>query len=292
MLTLLACVILNSLIGVIFKFYEKYSIDNFQAIVTNYFVCVLTAAAVFRGNPIPSPITEQVWFGYSVILGVLFILVFNIMALAVQKSGVMMATIFQKMSLIAPAVIAIFFYNENSGLLKWIGILMAISSITLLSYNGKPTINQNERNHSGNYLLFPLLTFFGSCLIDSSIFLIEKQGFVKNGDIGFVASLFLFAALSGFIFLLYNVLLGKTKIQFKNILAGICLGIPNFFSIYLLFLALQQGIEGSVVFPVNNAGVLLLASLFGIFLFKEKIHFYKIAGFILALLSIFMITFS
>ncbi len=290
MLTLAICVLLNSLIGVIFKFFEKYSIDNFQAIVTNYFVCVLTAAFTIKGNPIPTPVYGQVWFGYAVVLGVLFIIVFNIMALAVQKSGVMMATIFQKMSLIAPAILAIFFYGESSGLYKWMGIIMAIGAIALLSYQSESDKSVDVKTKPTKHLLFPLLTFLGSCLIDSSIFLIEKQGFVENGDIGFVASLFFFAAVSGLIFLIYNVAMGKTKIYLKNIIAGICLGIPNFYSIYFLFLALQQGIEGSVVFPVNNAGVLLLASVYGILIFKEKINFYKMAGFILAVISIFIIT--
>jgi multidrug transporter EmrE-like cation transporter len=104
--------------------------------------------------------------------------------------------------------------------------------------------------------------------------------------------LFLFAALTGSIFLAYQMIMGKSKFAIKNVIAGIGLGIPNFFSIYLLFLALQQGLEGSVVFPVNNAGVLLLASLYGIFIFRESVNVYKIAGFIVAVLAIFLITFS
>lgn len=290
MLTLILCVILNSLIGVIFKLFEKYKIDNFQAIVVNYYVCVATAAVTFMKNPIPDTLTEKSWFTYAILLGMLFILVFNIMATTVQKSGVMIATIFQKISLVAPALIAIIWFNEKSGLMKWAGIASALIAILLLSYNKKTSESGLTLPTSG--LLFPLLTFLGSCMIDSAIFLIEKNGYVQNGDHEFVASLFLFAALTGSIFLAYQMIMGKSKFAIKNVIAGIGLGIPNFFSIYLLFLALQQGLEGSVVFPVNNAGVLLLASLYGIFIFRESVNVYKIAGFIVAVLAIFLITFS
>lgn len=289
MTTLALCVILNSLIGVIFKMFEKYQINNFQAIVVNYYICVLTAAVTFMKNPIPSSLREKPWFIYAILLGMVFILVFNIMATTVQKSGVMIATIFQKISLIAPALIAIIWFGEKSGFIKWLGIAFALIAIILLSYNRKPEKEDAEKANY-TYLLFPLLTFLGSCVIDSAIFLIEKAGHVKGGDHEFVASLFLFAALTGTVILGVQMLTGRTKIDIKSVLAGVGLGIPNFFSIYLLFLALQQGIEGSVVFPVNNAGVLLLASMYGIFIFKEEINVYKISGFFLAVIAILMIT--
>jgi drug/metabolite transporter (DMT)-like permease len=269
--------------------FDKYKIDNQQAIVVNYFVCVLTAGVAAGGNPIPLPLHQQAWFIHSILLGALFILVFNIMALAVQKSGIMIATIFQKMSLIAPTFLAILFYNESSGYMKWSGILLAIVSIVLISYNSD---NKSQTIKPESLLLFPALTFLGSCMIDSSIFLIEKQGFVQNGDIGFVATLFLFAGITGAIIWLYQYISGKTNFAWKNVIAGICLGVPNFFSIYLLFVALQQGIEGSVVFPVNNAGVLLLSSLYGILIFSEPLNRYKIAGFFLAIMAILLISYS
>ncbi|MBK7637562.1 MAG: EamA family transporter [Saprospiraceae bacterium] len=159
MLTLILCVILNSLIGVIFKLFEKYKIDNFQAIVVNYYVCVATAAITFMKNPIPDTLTEKSWFTYAILLGMLFILVFNIMATTVQKSGVMIATIFQKISLVAPALIAIIWFNEKSGLMKWAGIASALIAILLLSYNKKTSESGLTLPTSG--LLFSSTHFFG-----------------------------------------------------------------------------------------------------------------------------------
>jgi len=290
MLILFFCILLNSLIGVVFKLFERYGVDNFQAIVVNYLVCVLTAAVVSNGNPIPPNLTSQPWFGFALGLGVLFIIIFNLFALTVQKTGIMVSTIFQKMSLVAPALIAILVYQESSGILKWVGIGISLLAIVLLSYNAETENKNSIQTH--HLWIYPMLTFIGSCIIDSSIFLVQKNNLVDEGDIGFVASLFLFAGVTGFIILCFRLVQKQTNIKIKNIIATICLGIPNFFSIYLLLLALQQGWEGSVVFPVNNVGVLVLAAFFGIVLFSEKLNRIKLAGFVLSLLAIFFITYS
>ncbi|MBK8669849.1 MAG: EamA family transporter [Saprospiraceae bacterium] len=287
MLVLILCIILNALIGVIFKLFEKNGIDNLQAIVVNYFVCVCTATVVNQGNPIPHDLIDQPWFWHAAALGLIFIIVFNLIALTVQNFGIVVSTIFQKISMIAPAIIAIVYYGESGGFIKWVGIFSSVVAIILLSYKK----DGEKHEHANSFVwMFPILTFLGSCLIDSTLLVIEKQKLAENGDVSFTASLFLSAAINGSIILLIQILRGKVTFQWKNIIGGIALGIPNFFSIYLLLLALKQGWGGSVVFPANNVGVLLTAALFGIVIFKEKLTPAKIAGFLLAILSIVLIT--
>jgi drug/metabolite transporter (DMT)-like permease len=283
---LLACIILNAFIGIIFKFYQKFGIDNLQAIIINYLTCVITASVVLGEWAIPSNLFEQQWIWIAIGLGVTFILVFNLMALTVQKFGVVVATIFQKMSLIAPTIIAIIYYNESSPFTKILGISFAIISIILLSYKKRDKdILINEK-----WLwLLPLSTFIGSCLIDVSLFLVEIEKYAPNGDIGFVATLFLFAGISGLIILFIKSLYVPQKINLKTVVGGIALGVPNFFSIYLLLLLLSKDWGASVVFPINNVGILVFSALFGYIFFKEKMNKLKLAGFILAVTSIILI---
>ncbi len=288
---LLLCIILNAFIGVIFKLFQSYNVNNFQAIVVNYFICVVMAALFMGGNPLPQDITSEPWFYYAIGLGMLFIVVFNIMAITVQNFGVIIATIFQKMSMIAPAVIAILFYSEKGGLLKWVGILAAVVAIFLLSYDKNKGVEAQKSTHSWLWL-FPLATFLGSCIIDTSLFLIEHHRLTQPGDIGFVATLFLMAGITGLTFLLIQLARKKVTWENKSILGGIALGVPNFFSIYLLILALNQGWGGSVVFPINNVGILSVAAIFGLLFFKEKISPIKWAGFGVAILSIIIIALS
>ena len=289
MLILLACIFLNSLIVVVFKLFDKYNVDNLQAIVTNYFVCVITAGFFIGSFPIPSDIYNLPWFWYAVSLGVIFALSFNILALTVQNFGIVIATIFQKMSLVAPALFAIFVFGESSGIMKWIGIGASLFAIGLLGYNNDKQIKSNKTQNALVYL-FPIFTFLCSCLIDSGLYYIDVSGLVTGGKIEFVASLFFFAGVSGLLFLIYRIIKGDSKLNLKSVFAGVLLGIPNFFSIYLLLLALNQGWGGSVVFPLNNVGVLVLASLYGFLLFKEKLSAVKIIGIILSLFAIYCIS--
>ena len=57
------------------------------------------------------------------------------------------------------------------------------------------------------------------------------------------------------------------KIKIRNVLAGIILGIPNYFSMYFVLIALEQ--LGSIyVFPVLNIGVVLTSAIIGLFIMK------------------------
>ncbi len=286
---IIACIIINAFIGVIFKFFTKYKIDNLQAIIVNYFVCVLTGAIVNGGSPIPPQLSQQNWFPYALFLGVVFIIVFNLMALTVQYFGIMISTVFQKMSMIAPTLFAILWYHEVGGWMKWVGIILASLSILLLSYQRS---EQTTLSRQRLYILFPILTFLGSCIIDSTLYYIEKEGYVTESNMGFVSTLFLFAGISGLLIFILQSFKTKPDIQWKNILGGIALGIPNFFSIYLLLLALQQGFDGSVVFPINNIGILVTATILGIIIFHERMTKPKLIGFGFAVLAIILIAFT
>ncbi|MEZ4911411.1 MAG: DMT family transporter [Saprospiraceae bacterium] len=283
---LILCIILNAFIGVIFKYFKKYSVDNFQAIVINYFVCVLTAAIFSGASPIPPDLMTLSWFPYALILGIVFIIVFNLMALTVQYFDIMIATVFQKMSMIAPTIFAIGWYHETSGWMKWLGIFFAICAILLLTYQ------KHQNQESGavkQYLIFPILTFLGSCFIDSMLFYVEREGLVEGSKLNFTSTLFLFAGISGIAIFVIQSLKTRPTFAWKNVIGGICLGIPNFFSIYLLLLALQQGLDGSVVFPVNNIGILVTATMLGVIIFRERLNRPKMIGFGLAIVSIVLI---
>ena len=64
------------------------------------------------------------------------------MALSFQKSGVALTAIIQKMSLIIPAAVAISLYGEPLGMMKSIGILLALGAIVFANL---PSDTSQER---------------------------------------------------------------------------------------------------------------------------------------------------
>src|SRR5699024_1700303 len=81
------------------------------------------------------------------------------------------------------------------------------------------------------------------------------------------------------------------RFRAKDLIGGICLGIPNYFSIYFFIKALDySGLQTSPVFIYHNVSIMLLSSLLGIVFFKEKPHHKNWIGIGLAMVGIVLIT--
>ena len=283
MTLLLLCVLINGIITTIFKLFSRYGVNTLVAITTNYFVCVITACVVYGNPSLLLNIKTAPWLPYSIGLGFLLVTVFNIVGKTVQEHGVMIGTIFQKMSLIAPAIVAMIWFGDSVTTIKIAAIGIGIASIIMLSSGDKAT----EHKHLS--LIFPVLTLIGSACVDLFLYLIEANKIAPGADITFLSSSFFFAGIFGLMLIIYQKIRESIVIDARSLIAGIILGIPNFFSIYLLLKVISNGLEGSVVFPVNNVGVLLISALIGILVFKENLTTSKKWGFVLAITCIVLL---
>jgi drug/metabolite transporter (DMT)-like permease len=67
----------------------------------------------------------------------------------------------------------------------------------------------------------------------------------------------------------------------------VCLGIPNFFSIYLLIEAYSStGWSDSTVLAIVNISIVVISAILGFLAFKEKLTSQKLLGLISALIAI------
>ena len=259
MLDLALSVCCSSLIFVIFKLFEVYNIETLYAIITNYFVACLVGLYFYSGEVKPMEIAEQPWFLGTLVLGFLFIVVFNLMAKTSQTVGVSVASVATKMSLVIPVVFGVLVYKETLGFLKIAGILMALAAVYFAS------IKKREVTFKRSTLLLPILVFLGSGIIDTSIKYVQEVHIEENEFPLFSATVFASAAFVGLVFIIFKALKTSLKISFKNILGGIALGVPNYFSIYYLLRALQNpALNSSSVFTINNVAIVMLSTLLGI----------------------------
>jgi len=287
---LLILIVINVLLLVIFRLFKTFQIDTFQAIVFNYITCV-TAGSILLGEfPLSMESTQEPWFPYSILLGVLFISGFNILGRTVQIFGVTLASIAQKMSLVMTICFTILFFQETVNFTKVLGIFAAIASIILINLPEKGLDADQSKLKKLGYML--ILTFLFSGIIEIILFYVEAKDYSSNADIGFVVALFGMAALLGIIGLIFGYATKKLKFEFKNIIAGIALGIPNFFTIYLLLVLINKGFEGSLIFPVLNVSIILGSALLGYTVFKEKLSKRQWLGFALGLACILLIAIS
>lgn len=286
MIYLLLSILASTIIFIIFKLFEKFQINIFQAIVVNYCIAFTTGILSYNGTITISQLPNLDWFYYTLILGALFIIVFNLMGITTQKSGLSVVSVATKMSVVVPVLFGLLYYNESLGTVKLIGIAIALIAVYLTSNKSKQGITVNRKS-----IVLPILVFIGSGIIDTSIKFLEDT-YVANNDVPlFSAIIFLAAAIIGFIFIIIQIIRGSFNFEFKNIIAGICLGVPNYFSIYFLVKTLRSDIlESSGIFAINNVSIVALSTFAGIFIFKEKLIRKNWIGIALAILSIVLIS--
>jgi len=283
---LLLSIIASTIIFIIFKLFEKFNINILQAIVVNYCIAFTTGILAYKGTITISQLPNLDWFYYTLVLGALFIIVFNLMAITTQRSGLSVVSVATKMSVVIPVLFGLLYYNENLGAIKLFGIGIALIAVYLTSNKSYQRTVINRK-----LIELPILVFVGSGIIDTSIKFLE-DAYVANNDVSlFSAIIFLAAAIIGFIIIIIQVMSGSFKFEFKNVIAGICLGVPNYFSIYFLVKTLRSDIlESSGIFAINNVSIVTLSTFAGIFLFKEKLIRKNWIGIGLAILSIILIS--
>ncbi|WP_034921221.1 EamA family transporter [Gillisia sp. CAL575] len=285
MIYLLLSILSSSIIFVVFKLFKRFEINTLQAIIVNYFIACSVGYFGFVEDANIREIPTKPWFYGTLILGLLFIIVFNLAAITTQRSGLSVVSVATKMSVAIPVLFGILYFNESTGILKILGIILALIAVYLSSIKAKSGIAIKKKN-----LLYPILVFIGSGLIDTLIKFIES-GYVNKNDVAlFSSTIFSVAGTIGILVLIFQGITGKLKITVRNIIGGIALGIPNFFSIYFLVMALRNnGFESSTIFTINNVAIVLVSTILGIILFKEKLIPKNWIGIILAVISILLV---
>ena len=284
MIYLILSILISTSLFVIFKYFGVYKIDTLKAIVINYLVAftfgILLSEVEFSFVELPN----QKWFTGAIFLGMLFVSIFFVMALTAQRNGVSVVSVAGKMSVVIPVVFGVVLYDESLSALKIFGIILAVVAVYLAS------VKDDLKKHEKAGLLLPIILFLGSGAIDTTLKYVEINFVAENEVSLFSGSLFGFAALFGLIILGIKTIKKPEPFGLKNIIAGIVLGIPNYYSIVFLIKALQiKGIESSTLFTINNVGIVVASTIVGLIIFKESFSLKNKIGIALAIIGIVLV---
>jgi drug/metabolite transporter (DMT)-like permease len=208
------------------------------------------------------------------------------MALTTEKMGISVTAVSGKMSVVVPILFAYFYANEV--LTSWflLGLILSLLSIYFISIKKDLVIDKK-------YLALPIIVFIGGGVIDTSLKVIESS-YGQDVSMDTISySIFLGAFLAGtLLFILKN----KGNIMVfkrKSLIAGVLLGVPNYFSIFFLLSAIAGFSDKSaLVFGVNNIGVVLVSTILSVLIFKEKLSTNNKIGLLLAVVSIVIISYA
>lgn len=285
MLYLLSAAFCSILIVVIFKLFDRYSINHYQAIVFNYLVCVLTGCLTLGDVPFEASMLTAPWLPIMICLGVLFIGGFNIVGRTVQHFGMAIASVAQRMSLGLSVTFAIWYYHEPYTSYKIIGILIALSAVVFINIPPKEAEENTEKERANSkwLVIYPVSIFFISAVIEILLQYLHAVHEMKPAIESIV--LFASAGIVGAVGLLFF----RERIQLKNIFGGLVLGIPNYFSIYFMLKALDV-MDGSTVYSLCNISIVAGSALVGFLAFKERLSVLNVLGVGLAMAAIVLIT--
>ena len=284
--------ICSAILILLFKVFERNGVPVFQAIVFNY--CT-AAACGFIFLPDHSAVTSgafltQSWFPLSMLLGGMFILVFNLTSLTTINFGVSTASVASKLGLVFPVLFAFCLYNESFNGMKLAGILLAFVAVVLSSIKEKPAGHSAVRTA---LTFLPYAVFIGNGACDSITQYANKHFLMHEGISEFAMFIFVAAGAVGLSILGYSLITGKSKLNTRSMIGGIALGIPNYLSFLFLLKALATLNWGSsVIFPVSNLGTVAVATVVSFLVFKEKISKVNLAGLAFAAVAIILIVLS
>jgi len=289
MVFLILTVILNILILIIFRYLSQFSVNTFQTIVVNYFVCVLTGL-VSTGKPsVLIDIWSTPWMWIAGILGVVFVTSFFLIARVTQLYSISIASLASKVSLAIPVIFSMWVFRTQLkafDIFNYLGLILTLIAIVLSS------IREDEKFKVGaNSLMvfLPVSVFFISGFIDTSINYVNVYHLRSSDADTFSIALFLSAAIAGFIIFLFQ----RKKLDLKCLPWGIGLGAINFFSVVFLLKTLTHfGNDGAFTFPVVNLSIILFSTILSRFLFKEELSRFQFTGLTTGFIALILISYQ
>lgn len=282
-------VLSNAILFLAFRTFPIFKIDNLQAIVFNYVVCVITGMLYTGSFNFFSSIDYLSPLGIiSILMGFLLMAGFYVASLTSQFIGVSVTSVASKMSMVVPILFSLFFMKIDSrdfSIMNYVGMSLAVCSIYLASL--RKSVGPQRTMKSKYFILLPFAVFACGGAIDTIINYSNHTYLNSANQDTFPIILFGFAAFIGIIILAFS---GK-KLELKNVIAGICLGIPNFFALLSIFKALSvfQN-NGAVFFPLYNVGIILVSTIGAMIIFKEKLSRINYFGLGLSILALYLLS--
>lgn len=288
MIYLFGSILLTAYLILAFKMLKRLRLGVFQAIVFNYITCTITGSLMTGAFAINKENVGSNWFLWACLMGTIFIVLYNVVGITTKRIGAAVAAVSYKVSLIIPVIFSIYLYNEKLSLLQWLGILLALAAVMLTCV---PTQQAKHKNslHPVWLMALPAILFLGSGLQDTLIKYIEQAYLNDYNKDAFLSCAFAAAALLGSIALVVRLVRGQQIFNWKNVLAGILIGVPNYFSIWCFVKFLQVSpLKSSTIIPINNIGIVLVSAVVAWLLFKEHLSSVNWLGIFMALVAILL----
>ena len=275
MIYLILAILCSAGVSIFMRASEKYCQGHYGILLMNYVVCVL-AGLILTGRGLTQtdgkgmPVTIVV----GVVTGLLYCGSFILLQWNVRKNGVILSSTFMKLGVIVPAVLAVVWFGERPGWNQGLGFILAITAILMIH------LEKGKIRTEKAYTIGLLLLLLGGGLGDSMAKFYDVYGNPGLGSFFLMLSFLVSGIISGIL-----VFRGREKITKYEVLFGVLIGIPNYFSARFLLWALAD-IPAVITYPTYSIAAMALIGAAGVLMFREKLTKRQWGAYLLVILAV------
>ena len=258
MIYLILAILSSASIAVLMRQSNQKVSGGTGMVAVNYLMCLVLSAA-FAGvdNLFPRTASLGQTLGLGAVNGLLYLMGFVMLQVSIRKNGVVLSTIFMKLGLLVPMVLAVVAFGEKPEMLQIFGFFLALAAILVINYE-----KTGEKSKSAGYLVLLILLGGGGDAM--------SKVFEAVGDSAMEDCFLLYTFASALILCLLLVLLQKQKIGKWEWLYGMLIGVLNFFCARFLLKSLSD-VPATIAYPTFSVATLLTVTLAGVVLYRERL---------------------
>lgn len=260
MLSLFLAIFSSAMVSVIMRLSDRKVTGNIAMLTVNYLMCVVVSAGYAGfGDLFPASDSLPSTLAMGSVNGLLFLGGFVLLQFNVRRNGVVLSSTFMKLGLLVSILVSVLVFREMPTGLQIVGFCLAVAAIILINF----------RKNSGDTAGFKaglFLLLLGGGLGDSMAKIFEELGDPAQ-EPQFLFYTFAVALILCTLLMLYK----KQRPGKWEVLFGLLIGVPNYFSSKFLLAALED-IAAVIVYPVYSVATILVVTLTGVLLFRERLE--------------------
>lgn len=258
MLYLLLAIASSALVSILMRLSDRKVTGNIAMLAVNYLMCLAVSCAG-AGRLFPEAPGMAGALALGCINGGLYLAGFVLLQINVRRNGVVLSSTFMKLGLLVSIAVSVLFFHEIPGLTQSIGFGLAVAAIVLINF-------RRETGGQADFKLGLLLLLLAGGMADAMAKIFEEA------CVPLWEPLFLTATFAVALVLCAGLMVKKGQRPGKwELLYGLLIGIPNFFSAKFLLGALER-IPAVIVYPVYSVGTILAVTLTGVLAFRERLE--------------------
>jgi len=247
-------------VSIIMRLSDRKVTGNIAMLTVNYLMCVVVAAAYAGfGNLFPATGGLPGALLMGSINGLLYLGGFVLLQINVRRNGVVLSSTFMKLGLLVSIAVSVIFFHEVPDALQVMGFCLAIAAIILINF-------KKESGGTAGFKAGLILMLLAGGMGDAMAKIFEELGNPA------LEPQFLTYTFGVALILCTLLMLRKKQRPGKwEVIFGLLIGVPNFFSAKFLLGALEH-IAAVIVYPVYSVATILVVSLTGVLAFRERLE--------------------